>query len=376
MVPEDLHHAEVEPDGAHHRGVVDLDRGHLRRPGDDLDARLLADEVLRDERAGVLGLEGVLEPDGDAGELHRLRRLRVDRLHPDVGELVRDVVVGHPHDHGVLPAHDLRVGRGEVELLVDDGLVGLELDGDLAEGDLRVAAVELPHDALDALRVPRDDHHLPRAVHALEALVDALVDRERVVVVEPREVHEQGLDALRLEDLDRVVGAVRLADGGEHLARGEVDVVATQVPAREDVAHRVEVGPELVHPLLEEAVGLGQVEPERRELLVHPLELAGEALERGHVVAARGEARVDPGLPGLLVLEQQVRDAGVRGHDVDPAVGVLWIAQHDVAEHVVEAGHRGAANLFDADHGRESYFMSGPWPDAVACPGPARSASG
>ena len=67
-----------------------------------------------------------------------------------------------PDDHGVAGADDLRVRRGEVELLVDDGLVRLELDRHLAEGDLGVAAVELPHDPLDALRVAGHDHDLLR----------------------------------------------------------------------------------------------------------------------------------------------------------------------------------------------------------------------
>ena len=113
------------------------------------------------------------------------------------------------------------IGRGEVELLVDHRLVGLQLHGHLAEGDLRVPAVELPHDPLDALGVAGDDHHLAREVHAVEALVDPLVDGERLVVVEAGEIHQERRDPLRLEDLDAVEGAVRLADGGQHLARGE-----------------------------------------------------------------------------------------------------------------------------------------------------------
>ena len=241
MLAEDLHHAVVEADGPDHRRIVDLDRGDLGRPGDDLDAGLLADVLLRDERARVIGLEGVLEPDRDTGQLHRLRGLRVDRLHADVGELIGDVVVRHPDHDRALLADNLRVGGREVELLVDDRLGGLDLDGDLAEGDLGVPAVELPHDALDALRVAGDDHHLPREVDALERGVDPLVDGVRIVVVEAGEIHERGLDALRLQDLHAVEGAVSLADRGEHLARGEQDVLAPEVPAREHVAHGVEV---------------------------------------------------------------------------------------------------------------------------------------
>ena len=79
---------------------------------------------------------------------------------------------------------------------MDDGLGGAQLHRHLAEGDLGVPAVELPHDALDALGVAGDHHHLPGHVHALEGLVDALVDGERLVVVEPGEVEELRLHPL------------------------------------------------------------------------------------------------------------------------------------------------------------------------------------
>ena len=348
---EDLHEPEVEADGADHAGVVDLHDGDLGRAGDHLDAGLGADVVLGDERARVVRLEGVLEPDGDAGQLHGLGGLGVDGLHADVGELVGHVVVGEAHHHGVAGADDLGVGRGEVELLVDDRLVGLELHRHLAEGDLGVAAVELPHDALDALGVAGDHHHLPGRVDALERLADALVDGERLVVVEAGEVEEQRLDPLGLEDLHAVEGAVGLADGGQHLAAGQQDVLAPQVAGGQDVVHRVQVLLELGHALLDEGVGHRQGEPERLEALVDLLELAGERRQRARVVAADGELGVDALLTGLLVLEEPVGHAGVGRDHVDPAVDGLGVAQHDVLQHLVEPRHRGAADLLDGDHG-------------------------
>src|SRR3546814_7199389 len=60
---------------------------------------------------------------------------RMDCLHAHAGKLVGDIVVclgDRPHGLG---ADHLGIGGGEVELLVDDGFGGAEVNRDAREGD-------------------------------------------------------------------------------------------------------------------------------------------------------------------------------------------------------------------------------------------------
>ena len=97
---------------------------------------------------------------------------------------------------------------------------------------------------------------------------------ERVVVVEPGEVHELAStpSTFRISTELKALCASPMAASISRAARSTLS--RREVAAREHVAHRVEVGAERVHPLLDEAVGLHEVEAERRELLVDALELA------------------------------------------------------------------------------------------------------
>ena len=141
-----------------------------------------------------------------------------------------------------------------------------------------------------------------------------------------------------------------LADRREHLAGRQQDLLLAEVAARQHVAHRVEVGLELLHAPFDEAVGDGEIEPEGFHPPVDPLELRRERVERCAVLAPSGELGVDARLACLLVLEEPVGDARVGGDDVDPAKDPVRLAQDDVLDDILEGRHRGAADLLDADH--------------------------
>jgi len=97
-----------------------------------------------------------------------------------------------------------------------------------------------------------------------------------------------------------------------------VGVEPERLDRREHVAHRVQVGLQVLHAPVEEPVRDREVEPERGEPLVDRLELPRERVHRRAVVLALGELRVDAGGPGLLVLEQLVRDDAALRSDRQP----------------------------------------------------------
>ena len=79
----------------------------------------------------MLWFEGVFDTDIDSSQLQRLRCLRVDSLHTYIGQLISHHEVGVTHDDGILLAHQLRIGRRQVELFMDNSLIRLHLDSDL-----------------------------------------------------------------------------------------------------------------------------------------------------------------------------------------------------------------------------------------------------
>ena len=112
---------QVEADLADHARVVHFEAGDLVGSRHDLDHGLGRDEVLGDEGAAVVRVEGVLDADGDVVDLERFGRLGVDGLHAHVGQLVGHVEIGAAHGMDVLLAHEHRVPGAEVVFLVDDG---------------------------------------------------------------------------------------------------------------------------------------------------------------------------------------------------------------------------------------------------------------
>ena len=198
-----------------------FDAAHLVRAGDHLGLLFGADVVGADEGALVIGVEGILHPDGHAGQFEGLAGLGVDGFHAHVGELIGHVEVGVAHGVHMLGADDVGIARAEVKLLVNDGLFRLEDDRDLGEGDLRVAAIELAHDALGTLGVTGGKADGLGGVDTLEGIGDPLVDRELAAVAPTTEVDEGSIVAFAVEDVRRVERAVQFPDGGEDLPRSE-----------------------------------------------------------------------------------------------------------------------------------------------------------
>ncbi len=154
LVPgEDIHNGLVEADGAHHAGVVNFDNLDIIGAGDHLDAGRFAFVSAGDESAGVFGIEGIFDAQVDTGLFEDLGYRWMHGLHPDIGQLIGDIVVGITDGVGVLFADNTGIGRTEMVFLMDNCLIGLEVGGDFGEGDFGVAAVELAHDAFGALGV-------------------------------------------------------------------------------------------------------------------------------------------------------------------------------------------------------------------------------
>ncbi|MNV05849.1 hypothetical protein D3C71_962020 [compost metagenome] len=234
---------------------------------------------------------------------------------------------------------------------MDHGLGGAHFHGDLAEGDLGITAVKLAHDAFGALGIASGHHHLVAQVQALEALRNALVNGPGFVVVKTGQVHQDGVDAIDLEDLDRVERAVRLANGGQHFARGQQHILAAQIAAGQHVLHGVQVLTRLANALVDE--GIGHIQRQAQVGIARvQLFQAGGQLGQGVLVAlALCKQGIDAALARLLVLQQLVRHARVGGHHIDPAINALGIVQHDVAQHIAKGGHGGAADFLDRDLG-------------------------
>ena len=274
----------------------------------------------------------------------------MDRFHADIGQLVGHVVVGGTDDDSVFQADEGGVGRGQVEFLVDHGLVGLDLDGDLAEGDFGVAAIELAHDAFRALGVAGGHDHAVGDIHALEAVVDALVNRPGLVVVKAGQVHQDGRHAIGLEDFDRVEGAVRFADGGEDLACCQQHVVAVQVAAGQHAVHGLQVVTRLGNALVDEGIGHVQRQADIGEAGVDLLQAGAQIGQCAGVVLVVREQGVNAGLAGFLVFQQLVGDAGVGRHHVDATVDAGLVIQHDVTQHIAKGRHRRSTNFFNRNH--------------------------
>ena len=351
MLAKHFHQASVKAHGAHHAGVVDLDQRDLVGASHDLDAGALAHEIFGDEGAGVVGLERVLQADRNACQLHRLGGLGVDGLHAHVGQLVGHVVVGGAHHDGVFQTDEVRVGRRQVEFLVDHGLGGAHFHGDLAEGDFRIAAVKLAHDAFGALGVAGGHHHLVAQVQALEAVGNALVNGPGFVVVKTSQIHQHSVDAVGLEDLDRVERAVRFTNRCQHFARCQQHILAAEVAAGQHMVHGVEVFAGLANALVHKGVGHIQRQAQVGVACVELFQAGGQVGQCVLIALAFGKQGVNAALARLFVLQQLVRHARVGRHHVNAAVNPRTVVQHDVAQHIAKGGHGSAADLLDRDLG-------------------------
>ncbi len=160
---------------ADHVLIEELDRVHALASCDDFHAGGSADVVAGDECAAVLRLKGILDAQADVALAKTLGGARVNRLHTQVGQLVRHVIVGTPDRHGVLNAHHARVGTAQVVLLVNDGFPGAGEHGNTAEDHLAVAAVKNLHQAALAVTVAGGDGQLAAHIHIGEGPHDVLI---------------------------------------------------------------------------------------------------------------------------------------------------------------------------------------------------------
>src|SRR5690554_2161710 len=198
--------------------IEDLQAVDVLASGDDLHAGFFAAVVLADGGAGMIRLEGVLDAQLYAGAAQGAGGAGVDGFHPEVGQLVGHIVVGAAYGHHLVHPDLIRVGTGEMVLLVDDGLSRAGAGSDLGEGDLAVAAVEGLHLAFAAVGVAGADHQLPGKVDTGEAVADHVAEVLGLLQVPAGQVDQTGIDTGLLERQHGIEGAVRLAQGGEHLA--------------------------------------------------------------------------------------------------------------------------------------------------------------
>ncbi len=365
----DLH---VVADVAEHVLVEHLDAEDVLAPGDDLDAGLLGLVVLADQRAAMLGLEGILDAQFDAGATQGLGGARVDRLHAEVRQLVGDVVVGAADGDHLVGTHQIRVGRGEVKFLVDDGLACAGGGGDLGEGDLAVAAIEGIHQTFGAMGVTGGDHQFAAEVEAGEVAGNHLLERQRCFLLPAGEVGQARVDAALLERQHRVEGAVGFAEGSEHLAHLHQVFGELEVAVGAKLLQAVHALAGIVDARVDELVGGVQFVLGTEQLGVLGEHALAHTLQRfapGTFALRIGEALVDAGLAGLLVLQQQVGHAAVGRDDEDALVQrcAFPAADEDIVENFLEAAHRRAADLF---HGMHLFIAS---ESGRPLTGPARS---
>ena len=230
---------------------------------------------------------------------------------------------------------------------------------DLAEGDLAVAAVEARHDALVVFDVAGDNRHHFAEVHALEGLENGLVELRDIVVPPAREVHELRVDAVALKHQRRVEGALRLADRAEQFPRLRQIAAVVEMAEGAQVDQVMQAFADAVDAGVDELGGGVLVEADAHEGAVvfeHPLPHGLQGLFPAGVLG--GELAVDAWLPGLLVLQEEIGDAAVRGYDEDAVVEVFGfaMADDDIAHHFAETRHRGAADLFYSMHDRFSWI--------------------
>ncbi len=279
----------------------------------------------------------------------------MDRLHAHVGELIGHVVVGLADRMHLVVADDLRVGAGEVVLLVDQRLARARQAGDAREGDLAVAAAVERHQPVAVagagLGVAGADRQLARQVDVGERLLNPGVEGlGRILLAPAGQIDEDAVHAAPLKQQHGVVGAVRLADGGQHLAHGhqvrfQLEVAETAQPVQVD-----QTAPDALDAVEHEAVRQLEIGLILEDAGVEGAHLApdlGQRVAPGPVRFGPGVELIDARLAGLLVLQQPVREAAVGGDHEDPVVEIRAgpLTDQDIVEDGVDVAHRRAADL-------------------------------
>src|SRR5690606_19841997 len=168
---------DVITDVTEHLLVEYFQSENILATGDDFHAGLLAAVVLADGSAAMIRFEGILDAQLNPGPTQSACRSGVDGFHAQIGQLVGHVIVGAADGHHLVDTYLIRVGAGQMVLLVDDRFTGARTGCDLREGDLAVAAVEGIHETFTAMRVTGGNHQLTAEVDAGEAVADHVLER-------------------------------------------------------------------------------------------------------------------------------------------------------------------------------------------------------
>jgi len=149
----------------------------VARPGNNLDTGFAADVIPGDQSAGMFRLKGIHNAQVDILLAQSLCGLGVDGFHPEIGKLVRHIVIGATNGHGIVGAYHQGVGTAEMVFLVNDGLPGCGKNSDAAECHFAVAAFKGRHQALLAVGVTGHDGQFGRQVDPLKGFKNSFVQR-------------------------------------------------------------------------------------------------------------------------------------------------------------------------------------------------------
>nr|AAM14704.1 unknown [Pseudomonas mendocina] len=194
------------------------------------------------------------------------------------------------------------------------------------------------------------DHQFAAEVEAGEVAGNHLLERQRCFLLPAGEVGQARVDAALLERQHRVEGAVGFAEGSEHLAHLHQVFGELEVAVGAKLLQAVHALAGIVDARVDELVGGVQFVLGTEQLGVLGEHALAHTLQRfapGTFALRIGEALVDAGLAGLLVLQQQVGHAAVGRDDEDTLVQrcAFPAADEDIVENFLEAAHRRAADL-------------------------------
>ena len=239
-----------------------------------------------------------------------------------------------------------------MELLVNDRLARPGDHGHPRQGDLAVTPVVGAHQHLAALRIASDDGELGRDVDIGKGVLDHLVKRQLAIVAPAREVNEARANPAPVEQQRGVEGRMRLAQRSQHLPNRQQVLVEPEMARRAQAPKVGQARANAFDPLVNEAVGDPAVVGVGKDALIvrpHLIGDAGQGIGPDRAFPGIGKKGVDPGLAGLLVLQQRVGDAGIGRHHENSIVErrARAIADQHGIQQLSGSGHRGAADLLN-----------------------------
>ena len=228
---------------------MNFDDDDLIRSGHDFDFGFFSHVIFGNQRAGMVRFEGIFDADADAGAFQWFRRFRVNRFHADVSKLICHVVIGEADRNRIFDADKIRISGGKMEFFVNNCLISVHFDRDLAERHFGIAAIKLAHNPFRAFRVARDDGQRFGKINAFQHDADAVVNRQIAGIMKAAQIDAGGVQAVILDDIRGVEGRMRFADGGQQFAGGLKNILFIHVPGDNHVGHAVQIGSGLVDAL-------------------------------------------------------------------------------------------------------------------------------